>query len=345
MKIQLGSRELVLNSASVLRTMDTGSDEWNCVIPWIPGRDPELDELARPRSLAEAVVSIRGKKLITGNKYITDPSLSNKNQLGLGGFSKTISLIISNPKVQQEFLESSLLDISRAYTLIFGIFVKSTGVDDEVNEKFEDEKIGAQDKIFSFLQDLARQRGVLTSSDENGNLHYLKADTAQNIVGSIVEGENGAGVPATDNFSARFDDTEAFQNYIAVNDSPYAYLVKDPQGISKDSRIKVTSFKTIIINSLIKGAGQKAADFARNQALAKGLSMPFQVNSWDAPNGELWRENTLVTVTSPSLFVPNGFTFLIRAVQYNLDSKGESAILSLVPPSLYTGEDVEEPWA
>lgn len=344
MEIILGSKELKIDSASILRTMDTGADEWNCVVDWEPGFDPEFDELAKPRSLADATISIREQKLITGNKYTTIPALGSRSQLGLGGFSKTIGLITSNWKSQKPFANMSLLDISNEFCKVWGIQAISQDVDTEVNEQFvDDQTIPAQSKIFSFLQDLARQRAVLTSSDENGNLLYLKANTNQKSVGSIVDGKDGF-VPVTDNFSARFDDTEIFQNYIAVNDSPFAFLLKDPQAISKDLRIKIPSFKTIVTNSLIQGAGQKAVDFARNQTLARSLSMPFQANSWDAPNGELWRENTLVSVESPTLFVPNGFTFLIRAVQYNLDSKGETAILSLVPPSLYTGDPVIEPW-
>ena len=204
-------------------------------------------------------------------------------------------------------------------------------------------RIAAQAKIVNFLQDLARQRAVLTSSDKDGNLIFLKANTDQNSVGSIIEGEDGV-VPISDTFSARFDDTQVFQTYIAVNDSPFAFLLKEPQGISKDTRIKIPSFKTIVTSSLIEGAGQKAVDFARNQTVAQALSMPFEVNTWNAPNGELWAENTLVSVISPTLFVPNGFTFLIRAVQYNLDGKGETSILSLVPPTLYTGDPIVEPW-
>lgn len=176
MKITLGSRELRLTSASVLKIMDKGTDEWNAVVEWTPGNDQEFDELAAPRSLAESVVSINDEVLITGNKYVTAPSLTNKgSQLGLGGFSKTISLIISNPKVQKTFYNSSLLDISTEFCDLFNISALFQDVEiDLVNEIFtEPPRVKAQQKIFAFLQDLARQRGFLTSSDEFGNLLYL----------------------------------------------------------------------------------------------------------------------------------------------------------------------------
>jgi len=344
MKIKLGSKELVPTSASVMRTI-TGISEFNCVIEWSPGKDKELDELIRPHSFANVEISILGEKIFTGYLYSRTPILSlSGNALTLGGFSKVYGLVMSNPRVQKEFLESSLLDISNEFCNIFGINVVSDGVDNEINEKFENEKIGAQDKIFAFLQNLARQRAILTSDDADGNLLYLIANTKKNSVGSIIEGK-GAIVPMTDQFSANFDDTDVYQTYVAVNDSPYSWLLKDAPAISKDMRIKVPSFKTIVINSLEEGAGQKAVDLAHNQTIVKSLSMPMHAFTWKAPNGKLWRENTIVTVESPTLFIPDGYSFLISKVQYNLDSSGgETTDLIIAPPSLYSAGEVSEPW-
>ena len=344
MEIKLGDRQLDIVSASVLRTMDTGADEFRVITSWIPGQDPEFDELARPRSFAPAEVSIGGQKLITGTKYITSPRLDKRGQMvELTCYSRTMRLIKSHPKSAQEFNNLSLLDISRKFTYPFGLFTSVLGsIETQVNEKFENEKIGPQETIFDFLQNLARQRGVLTSSDEDGNLFYLEAKLNQETIGSIIEGQDGF-VPDTEEFTATFDDTEIFRTYQAVNNNPFAYSKKQPQGISEDTRISIPGFKTIITNSLADGAGQKAVDFARNQTIAKSMAIPFQVSSWYSSKNELYRENKLVSVSSPTLFVGN-FTFLIRAVQYNLDGGGETATLFLVPPSLYTGDAVEEPW-
>lgn len=348
MKIKIGSRELNLTSASILRTMDTGADEWSAIIPMPdPNIDQELYNLIKPRSLSESEAWIAGTKLGTGNKYITVPSLTNSGAgVELRCYSKTFRLIKSNPKEQKEFNQVSLLDITKEFAGPFGFSVKyGSEVESEVNEIFENEKIGAQQTVFDFLQNLARQRGILTSSDVDGNLIYLKAQTGKKSVGSIVEGEDGS-IPVTSDFRATFDDTEVFQVYQAVASAPWAFDKSDPGGISKDTRINIPSFKTITTNSTVEGGAQAAVDFSRNQTLVKALTIPFDVNTWYAPNGELWRENTLVSVMSPTLFIPDGFTFLIRAVQFNLDSGGGmTANLSLVPPSLYTDEAIVEPWA
>ena len=353
MKIQLGNRELVLQSASISRSMSDGIGEWNAVIEWEAGKDQELDNLVKKGSFAESVASIGGINLVTGNKYVSIPALSNsRSVMNLRGYSKVYRLIKSNPKEQREFLDQSLLDITGAIVLPFGLFTAVQAPEELANEKFEKETIDAQSTPFEFLQNLARQRSLLTSDDTDGNLFYQQAKINQATVGSIIEGVEGArvpvaavgaNVPTTENFTARFDDTEIFQNYQALNESPYAYLLKEPPVVVKDSSVKIPSFKTISVNSLIKGAGKKAIQFARNYARAQALQLPFSVNSWYAPNGRLWQENTLVSVTSPTLFVPGGFTFLIRAVQYALSGQGETAVLSLVPPSLLTGGEIEEP--
>lgn len=347
MKITLGERELNITSASVIRSMDTVGSEWSCIIPEAdPTIDQELYDLIKPRSFSPAIASINGQKLCVGNKYISGPTLTSKGSgVQLRGFSKTYRLSISNPKEQKEFLKLGLDEISLALTRPFGLVVKyDSSLNAEVKEKFEDEKIGAQAVVYGFLQNLARQRGILTSDDVSGNLLYLKAATASAPVGSIVEGESAL-LPSADQFKAVFDDTVIKQNYYSINNNNLAFLASKPVGVAKNTNIKIPSFKAIQLDSLVEGAGQKAVDFARNFDLAESITMPMEVNGWIAPNGELWRENTQVSVVSPSLFIPDGFTFLIRQVQYNLDGAGgKRTILSLIPPTLYAGGIVQEPW-
>jgi len=343
MKLTIGKKTPKLISASVLRTLNTGADEFNCLVEWRPGIDREFDELVKYGSLADVTISIDDERIFTGYKYRTSPGLTTGgNSVQLGGYSKTYPLIMSNPKTQREHLNSSLREISKEYCDIFGISVRSQNVEAELDEKFDDVKISAQSTIFSFLQDLARQRAILTSSDIYGNLLYLRPNINQKPIGSIIEGQ-GSSIPKTDKYSASFDDTKVFQNYLAVNDSPFAFILSDPEGVSKDTRIRIPSFKTIVMNSLIEGAAQKAVDFARNQALVQAMMMPIEVNSWYSKKNQLYREGELISLVSQTLFIPDGYTFLIVSVEYNLDSRGEWAVLNLAPPSLFTGDEIEIP--
>lgn len=349
MKIILEKRELPIVSGSILRTMDTGADEWNCIVPWVPGEDKELDEIYKPRSLAAAKIYIGDELLITGYKYITEPALENSSQIGLGGFSKTMQMIMSNPKESKSFINESLFSITEDLAKPFSLKPNfdETTVTNEVYELFTDQiTIDSQSKVFDFLANLAKQKGILLSSDPHGNPYYLKATPIQEPVALIIEGD-GATIPVTNDFKARFDDTEIFQTYQVVSNlsEAMAFYWGLKSVVSKDMRVKVPSFKTVVYDSMNLGAGKRELDFARNKSTAQSMSIPFQVNSWYTPRGDLWREGTTVTVKSPSIFVPDGFTFLIRAVQYNYEANGETAVLSLVPPSLYTNDNIDEPWA
>lgn len=347
MKIELGSKELNITSASIIRSMDTVGAEWSCVIPEVDQNlDQELYNLIKPRSFASAIASIDGQKLCVGNKYITSPTVTATGSgVELRGFSKTFRLSASHPKEQKEFSNLSLAEIGNALARPFGLVVKfDSSLSAEVNEKFANEKIGAQTPVYSFLQNLARQRGLLMSDDIFGNIQFLRTSATQKPVGSIVEGEDAI-FPSAEQFRAVFDDTQIKQNYYSVNNNNLAFLSSKPTGVAKNSGVKIPSFKAIQLDSLVVGAGQKAVDFARNYDLAASIQMPMQVNGWHASDGNLWRENTFVSVVSKSLFIPDGFTFLIRRVQYNLDSQGgRRTILSFIPPELYAGGEIKEPW-
>jgi prophage tail gpP-like protein len=263
----------------------------------------------------------------------------------LRGFSKTFRLSVSHPKEQREFLESSLDEISNTLARPFGLVVKyDSSLSAELQEKFSDEKIKAQEIVYGFLQNLARQRSVLMSDDVFGNIQYLKTNVGQAPVGSIVEGEDAI-FPSAEQFKAVFDDSQIRQNYYSVSNNNLSFAASEPVGVAKNTNIKIPSFKAISVDSLVAGAGQKTVDFTRNYDLAASIQLPMEVNGWLAPNDALWRENTFVTLTSDSLFMPNGFNLLIRQAQYNLDSQGgEKTILSIIPPSLYAGGDIAEPW-
>ena len=90
---------------------------------------------------------------------------------------------------------------------------------------------------------------------------------------------------------------------------------------------------------------QQAADYHRNKKIVEALSMSLPVGSWYGPDEKLWAPNTLVTVKSQTLGVPDGFTFLIRSVEFNFDATGTGASITIVPPTVFSKGDLVDPWA
>jgi prophage tail gpP-like protein len=345
MKITIGNRELTAISASITQTMDSVSDALECSIPWLPGEDSELDRLIVPRSFAPAKAEIDDNLLVKGLLFVRTPNLDTSGStLDLQFFSQTKNIIDCQAKPPYEFQNKSLLDIASTLAQPFGI--KAEAQDNgESSELFDREAIEPTETIFSFLNKLAQQKGLLLSNTVDGDILFLTANTTGTPVASITEGDLQSGnVETGQTFSATFDDTKTFQIYKALGESPLSFL-DAVNATSINSNIEIARRRVFSATDATKGNIQQAADWERNVSLADSLTIPFPVTNWFTPNGRLWKPNTLVTVTSPTIFVPNGFNFLIRSVQFIQDGSGETAVLNLIPPQLYTKEDIPEPWA
>ena len=53
----------------------------------------------------------------------------------------------------------------------------------------------------------------------------------------------------------------------------------------------------------------------------------------------------MVTVKSATMHIPDGYTFIIKAVEFKDEGGGKTAELSLVPFEVYSGEEFIDPWA
>lgn len=344
--IVIDGQEIVVEAGRAIRTMDTVADGWTASIRWDPN-DSDLSAILKPFGYPPAECYLGGLLVIKGDMPTTKNILSATKKIkNLNGFSSTYNIIDSNVKPPYEQKKITLEE--RAKTLIersdppFGfkvIFDSEVLSDDEPFDKVTS-KHG--DKIFAHLASLATQRGILITSTATGDLLFTKANTKGKPVGTISED-----FPPGLNFEMEFDGRKRFHKYKVFAKSP-------GRNKRQKSKLKTASaidlivpeyrFMTFEADDTSMGNAQKAADWKRSKTIADVLTIPFPVSGWYAPNGELWKENTLVTVKSPSLHVPDGFNFLIRSVEFEFQQGGIRSILNLVPPQAFTGEPITEPW-
>jgi len=325
--------EIAVQSARVFRSVDNAADGWTAVVA--RDLDDEIQNTKlRPYLYNPAQVYLGQHLAIRGKLYTVIPSVSESgNVLNLEGWTFTADLVDSTIKPPYE--EKNVTLQKRAKKLVdkYGLPVS---FELESDEPFKRVTANATETIHSHLGKLASQRGALMTSDAEGNLLFTRANTDGEPVGTLTEGET-----PTAELTARFDGRQRFNAYRAISQTPKKNAVN---AVSKDERVPESRFFTFTASDTTEGNIQQAADWKRSKKLADALSIPVPVTSWYAPNGELWRENTLVTLVSPSLFVPDGFNFLIRSVEYVYGSAGTTAKLELVPPQVYTGGEITEPW-
>lgn len=324
--------EIKAEASNTKRTIDTASDGWTAVSFWDPSiRD--LREAARPYSYHEAAVYLGGRLVVNGRVYVTDiEGTDDGDRATLEGFSKTIDIVDSTLKPPYEVNNVTLKE--RVKDLVEP---KGIGVDFQTDpqDKFNRVTADATETIFEHIAGLALQRRVLISSSRTGDLVVWNAKNTK-PVGSITDTR-----PPGRSLRARFDGRARFNAYKAIAQGPKNNKIT---AVSKDPAVPRSRSLTFSANESTQGDIQKVADWKRSKQLADALTIQQTVDSWYAPNGTLWDVNTMVTLTSPRLFIDVGFDFLIRSVEYLSSKDGTPAILGLIPRQVYTGEDLIEPW-
>lgn len=338
-ELKIEDRILPVQSASVTRTMDTVSDGWTAVFAWEPGADKKIDELTKPYAYPKATISLDGQLMVSGWLYGVKPETSIQGRIKtLAGFSYTIDAVDSHMKPPYEVNNVTLPQRCRQLLTPLGIGLE-IDPNAETGGQFDRVTATATQTVFQHLQKLAAQRSLLLSSTPEGKMLLTKVNLLSPVapVGTIEEGVSFAG-----NFSANFDGRKRFNVYRAIGQGADKSAQK--VGIAKDELVPRSRFMTFTVNDSLKGEMNQAAVWRRNQETAKALFLSLPVDTWRAPNNEIWRENTTITIKSITLGIPDGFTFLIRQIDFKWSAAGKSAVLHFIPVSYYSDGDLQIPW-
>ena len=334
--INLDGHEIRPMTARLIRSMDLVANAFMCSILWEHGDNPTLDSKVRPYSYTPATASIGGIPIVTGVLYGTEPVIGQGTTLNLSGATATADLVDSSLKPQFEYNNITFADLLKEKIKPLGSnisFEADTGGD------FDKVVITQGQTAFSFFSNLARQRSVLLSCNTGTDMVVLQAVTDGAPVAVLEEGVT-QGVTG---WGSNFDGRQRFNVYRATSQSPLG----NGEALATDNNVPRTRFKDVTADESQSGNLKAAAEWARNKTLADALSFQLTVEDWYNPqnNGQPWEENTIVTVKSKSMFLPQGFNFLVNRVEYVLGSNGRSTVLSFVPPTVYTQGEIIDPWA
>jgi prophage tail gpP-like protein len=325
--------EIKALSANILKPLDTAADAWTSVIEWTPGENKQLDEALLPYQYPKAQVYIGNELVINGLVYTVAPRLDSSGlSKAITGYSFSIDAVDSTIKPPYE--KNNITLEQRANALVAPLGIRAIFNSDS-GGPFKRITADSEDTIFSHLSKLAFQRGMLVSSTPEGDLLFTKAGSVGSV-GTISEGD----APVS-GWSATFDGRKRFNVYRAIGQSPGG---KAKVAIANDPKVPRPRFLTFSADDTTTGNIEMAAKWKRSKQLAEALSIPLKRDGWIAPNGEIWRNNTSLNVKSETLHVPNGFEFLIKSVNFLFDNAGKKTSLQLVPPQVYTGEEIKEEW-
>ena len=330
----INGREIQPVSGRIIRTLDTVANGFSAVIPWIPGEDSDMDEAIAPYAYSLVTVWLGTEKVMDGVLYNTTTANSDGITATLNGWTGTADLVDSKLKPPYEFNKITLNDLILRLIRPFGFTVI---FDTDTGGEFDRVTAEQGDTVESFLVRLAKQRGVLLTVNTDGDLVVTRANVKGAPVASLEEGVT-TGVFG---WGSVFDGRKRFFVYRAMGRGPSGSI----ESKITDPSIPRARFQTVRADDATSGGVEAAARWARNSALADALTFDLTVQDWRTPAGNFWVEGDIVTVISASMFIPSGFNFLLKRVEYKMDEKGRSTVLSFVPPTVYTDGEIVEPWS
>ncbi len=350
-----GTRIEQFSGESILLTIDKVGGGFSFTVPFFPGT-PKYRELFRPFRYQDVQIYIGGNLILNGTVEKISPDLSDTaNSVNVQGRSKTGVLVdcTFGKGENLEFANADLEEIANSVVAKFGL---QTSFPDGAGATFE--KAGPDSpttKVFEFLQNLARQRGLLISQTVDGKLLFRRAKTTGVQVAELIEGHQGIIISTAD-----YDGTKRFSEYNVFGQEPgkndnFAQLlasiskkpvVTESQSVDiTDSSIFAIRPKSIKGNDTNQGNIEDVAKWALTSDIAAAVKIPIGYEGWLRPDGELWAENDLVLVQAPSLMVYKPYMLLITSVTFNSTPSAKTVSLGLTIPGAYSGVPPEVfPW-
>ncbi|GAB7450980.1 contractile injection system protein, VgrG/Pvc8 family [Enterobacter roggenkampii] len=292
---------------------------------------------AAPRTIKEGLpcsVTIGADKVLNG--YIDDfiPSYDAENvSIRVMGRDKTGDLVDSSVvhksgQWKGMRLEQLAAEIAKPY----GITVIN---ETDTGDAFPSVVLEQGETGFELLDRLAKQRGVLLTSNADGNLVITRASKKRASV-ALVLGENILAA------RGRFSWRERASQYIVKGSSSAGGAAWDDQPakviggrqISIDDE-EISRYRPkILVNedSLTVGGASTRGDWYKARMMGEANTTEITVAGWreNGDTGPLWKTNLLTDIRDPIQNLDT--TWLIKSVTFTEGDGGRIAVLALVPP-------------
>lgn len=350
-------------TAEITRSFEVIADAFALTGPWDPTNTDDK-ETFKPFSYKAFSLYVGGEQIMRGTILNTNPeSSANQNTVAISGYSTAgILADVMLPPTLYPFETDglNLLQIAQKMSSPYGVTVISrddTGtpfgtiidvnllVDPTKNvlgqgkaeiTYIEGEKvdIGPVEKIYTFLIKLARQRGLVISSDNSGRL-LLQGPTNEPAQDTIRAGQ--------DPFIKSSAEYKGQQRYSTI--TALGTEVIDGVGSSgnvTDPAIKKTGINRPLVikaQETNKGNLKDAATAQYGRQLASSIVNIVTVRGWRRPSdNKLWKDNTKLIYINPGDMIYSETEFLIRQAKYVRGPKTEVTELTLVFPEAYNGQ-------
>ena len=296
---------------------------------------------------AECKLEIDGWRVITGYVDSIDTSVDDSTRtITITGRDKTGDLVdCAAIHGRGQWRNVTLEAIANDLCKPFGVAVRWAVEAPEASAKFKQWQIEPGETVFDNLSRAARHRGVLLTSNPEGDLVFITAGTknADTLILGYPDDEEDGKPMGTKilSISTTLSWMDRFSVYCVKGDSSAGGLWGETQTASQSTSVsinvvdpEITRYRPTIIladDNFSKGKGNARGSWEQKRAMAHATTANVTVLGWFNRSDELWQPNQLVTLKAPAA----GFDeqdLLIITVTLNLTSDGGTVSeLELMP--------------
>ena len=277
--------------------------------------------------------------LLDGNPVITgyvDTVMADydagQHSIRISGRDKTADLVDCSAIHKSGQWHNVKLDqLARDLIKPFGIALV---VEADIGAAFSSWNIQEGESVFECLERAARMRALLLTSNAEGNLVITRAGQSRVDV-VLAEGKNIKAARAEFSWKDRFSRYTAKGQGRLGADGETEHAA--PAGTVVDEI--VTRHRPLIV--LAESHSQNAtlrdrAEWERNVRRGRSARGSITVQGWTSDGKSLWQPNTLASVTSPLLWLPDTAEMLIVGCTYSLDDmSGTLTELAIARPESF----------
>lgn len=299
----------------------------------------ELKELACVTHFHEVTLEYNNELLVTG--VITNQNFKQtpiKQLASFGGYSKPGILEDCQIPPSLYPLQSdnlSLKEIARKLIQPFKLdLVVDPLVESVVNKPFKKSTASETSSIKDYLTELASQKDIVISHDEQGRLLFTKANTNKQ---PLIEFDLTKGsIPGT-SFDLNYDGQGMFSHITLQKQASIdggnsgVQNIRNPYVIGSYYRPKVKTQTSGDDNDTSLASRRELGNELR------GLTLTIETDRWDI-NGKILRPNNIISVYAPQLYLYRKTNWFIESIQYKGNNTETTAVINCVLPEVYNDE-------
>lgn len=295
----------------------------------------------KPFAFQSISVFVGDQLFFSGTLVTVSPRLSaDENTLTLEAYSKPGVLgdctVPASSFPDLEFKNQTLDEIAQRLAEPFGVPVRFEA---NAGAPFTEIAIRPDQKIFDFLANAGAQKNIIFSNSPEGELLARVAPGETEAIDRFIFGED-----PISNLSPSFS-AQSYYSHVTA-------LVPSDTGSDGTQFTVPNPHLSGVVRPFTFHAADNADASAQVAASAKlGLMFgnmvrySFDVPTWRARGGELWRPGQTVGLLAPGAMIFEMYNFLVSEVTFFHSESSQQARLSLTLPGAYRGEIPERlPW-